>query len=172
MGEFEVNINKSGINSIDAPEELNIENGENIVLKLVNNGMPLHLTVSAVNGKKFTPFLHENLFLEDNLVLKIPVLSEAPEGSFKIEIITGYGTVRYGIIVNVKDRAIEIPDEIEEIPEPEDHTDLYMKAGFMGLLGAGWLSYISGLYAPGVVPGIVSVILITAAAYLGWQYRP
>ena len=172
MGEFEVNINKSGINSIEAPEEVDIENGENIVLTLINNGMPLHLTVSAVNGRKFTPFLHENLFLENKVVLKIPVLSDAPKGTFKIEIITGYGTVRYGIAINVKDRAIEIPEEIEEIPEPEDHTDLYMKAGFTGLLGAGWASYILGLYLPGTVPGIISVILITAAAYIGWQYRP
>ncbi|UUX91311.1 DUF7524 family protein [Methanoplanus endosymbiosus] len=172
MVEFEVIINKSGINSIEAPEEVDLENGENIVLNLVNNGTPLHLTVSAVNGRKFTPFLHENLFLENKVILKIPVMSDAPKGTFRIEIITGYGTVRYGIAINVTDRAIEIPEEIEEIPEPEDHTALYMKAGFTALIGAGWVLYIFGLYAPGVVPGIIPIILITAAAYIGWQYRP
>lgn len=169
-----VRLNRRGINSIEMPETADVEVGESLVLKMINHGAPLHLTVSAINAKRFTHFIHENLYLDDNLVLRIPVLSVAPPGSFRIEIITGYGTVKEELTVNVHDQEIELPGEMEEIPDNEEEKSIISGRSVLTALCVvlAWISYAAGFLYPGLIPVIVPMVLLTAGVVVGWFFRP
>lgn len=165
----QIRLNRRGINSIEMPESADVEVGESLVLKIINHGAPLHLTVSAINAKRFTHFIHENLYLDDKLAVRIPILSMAPTGSFYIEIITGYGTVKEQITVNVHDQEIELPGTIEEIPDSDEKKALISGTDAVILLCVllAWLSYVAGFIWPGLVPVIVPMLLLTAGVVIG-----
>ncbi|WP_421909586.1 DUF7524 family protein [Methanolacinia petrolearia] len=168
-----IRLNRKGINSIEMPESADAEVGESLVLKMINHGAPLHLTVSTINGKRFTHFIHENLYVDDNLVLRIPILSVAPPGSFRIEIITGYGTVKEELTVNVHDQEIELPEGMEEIADIEEKKSIISGKDTLVILCAvlAWISYASGFFYPGLIPVIVPMVLLTAGVVLGWFFR-
>lgn len=110
----EIRINARAINSIDLPESVEIAAGDTLVLRLINEGSPLHLTLSSADSERFTPFFHENLYLERFLDFPIPVRADAFPGTFEIAAITGYGTTRSDLKVYVKER----PAPQEETPAP------------------------------------------------------
>lgn len=169
-----IRLNRRGINSIEMPESADVEVGESLVLKMINLGAPLHLTVSAINAKRYTHFIHENLYLDDNLVLRIPILSVAPTGSFRIEIITGYGTVREELEVNVHDQEIELPPGgLEEIPDIEEDRETISGMKLLVILCVilAWVFYATGFVYPGMIPVIVPMLLLTAGVVIGWFYR-
>lgn len=169
----QIRLNRRGINSIEMPESADVEVGQSLVLKMINLGAPLHLTVSAINAKRFTHFIHENLYLDDKLALRIPILSIAPTGSFQIEIITGYGTVREQLTVNVHEQEIELPGVMGEIPEIEEKKGLISVTGALVLLCVilAWVSYGAGFVYPGMIPVIVPLLLLTAGVVIGWFFR-
>jgi hypothetical protein len=169
-----IRLNRRGINSIEMPESADVEVGESLVLKMINHGAPLHLTVSAINAKRYTHFIHENLYVDDNLVLRIPVLSVAPTGSFSIEIITGYGTVKEELTINVHDQEIELPPGgLEEIPDNEEDKGSISASKVLIILCAvlAWISYATGFIYPGMIPVIVPMLLLTAGVVIGWFSR-
>lgn len=169
----QIRLNRRGINSIEMPESADVGVGESLVLKMINLGAPLHLTVSAINAKRFTHFIHENLYVDDKLAFRIPILSMAPTGSFRIEIITGYGTVKEQLTVNVHDQEIELPDVMEEMPEIEKKKSPLSASGALVLLCVllAWICYGAGFIRPGLVPSIVPVLLLTAGVAVGWFFR-
>ncbi|MDD3977969.1 hypothetical protein L1994_11130 [Methanomicrobium antiquum] len=173
MSEYYININKRQINSIEVPKNAVVEVGEDLVLKLNNHGSPLHITISAVNARRFTHFLHENLYLQENLEFKIPIFSTAPTGSFQIEVITGYGIVKESFKVSVCDKELEIPEILDDIPsiEPEKNRYVY-PALLITLVVLGWAAYIAGYLYYGNVPGFASVIILTLAVLVAWRCRP
>lgn len=166
-------MNRRGINSIEMPESADVEAGQSLVLKIINHGAPLHLTVSAINAKRFTHFIHENLYLDDKLALRIPILSMAPTGSFIIEVITGYGTIKEQLTVNVHDQEIELPGKMEEIPDNEEKKDIISgtDAGTLLCVILAWISYGTGFIWPGLIPVIVPMLLLTAGVAVGCFYR-
>jgi len=168
-----IRLNRRGINSIEMPESADVEVGESLVLKIINHGAPLHLTVSAINAKRFTHFIHENLYLDDKLAVRIPILSMAPTGSFYIEIITGYGTVREQLTINVHDQEIELPGTMEEIPDNEENPPFISgtDAAILLCVVLAWLSYGAGFIWPGLVPVIVPMLLLTAGVVIGCIFR-
>ncbi|MBN1432418.1 MAG: hypothetical protein JW931_06560 [Methanomicrobiaceae archaeon] len=170
---LQIRLNRRGINSIEIPASADVEVGESLVLKMINHGAPLHLTVSAINAKRFTHFIHENLYLDDTLALRIPVLSMAPTGSFQIEVITGYGTVKKQMTVNVHDQEIELPGAMEEIPAIVEKKSPVSAPDALVLLFVilAWVSYGIGFIYPGIVPVIVPMLLLTAGVVIGWFSR-
>jgi len=173
MTDYSININKRQINSIEAPKNAEVFVGEDLVLKLNNHGSPLHVTISAVNARRFTHFLHENLYLQENMEFKIPVLSTAPTGSFQVDVITGYGIVKESFKITVRDKELEIPDVLDEIPSiiPEKSHYTY-PATVMTLMILGWAAYIAGYMYYGKIPGFASVIILTLAVVVAWRCRP
>jgi hypothetical protein len=97
-----IHLNQRGINSIEAPKQVEVEAGKTVDLQLVNHGHPVHLTLSAINPQMFTHFVHENLFVDGELEFHIPIRGNTYAGFFDLEIITGYGTKRTKMRVIVK----------------------------------------------------------------------
>ncbi|MBP2133253.1 hypothetical protein J2128_001207 [Methanomicrobium sp. W14] len=173
MTGYIVNVNKRQINSIEVPEKAEAEVGEDLVMKLINHGSPLHVTVSVINARRFTHFLHENIYLKDEMEFRIPILSAAPTGSFQVEVITGYGTVRETFNVSVRDRELEIPDVTDEIPSPVPEKKHYLYPfTIIVLVLLGWVAYIAGYMYYGKVPGFASIIILTLAVVVAWRCRP
>jgi len=173
MTGFSVNLNKRQINSIDVPKNAEVFVGEDLILKLKNHGSPLHVTISTVNARRFTLFLHENIYLKEDMEFRIPVLSTAPTGNFQVDIITGYGIVKETFKVTVRDKELEIPEVLDEIPPsvPERNKYIYPLA-IMSLLILGWAAYIAGYIYFGAVTGFASVIILTLAVVFTWRCRP
>ena len=92
---YEIYLNRSGINSIDLPRgKITAECGDRLVLKFMNRGAPIHITISSSNASMYTDFFHENLYVVDESVLTIPIRKDSDDGSFDLEIIAGYGVVK------------------------------------------------------------------------------
>ena len=92
MGEpCTIHLNNRQINSVEVPKITRVAAGEDLYIKFINHGAPTHLTLRAVNGNKYTDFFHANIYVPDFQKIKIPIKEYAPEGTFIIEVIVGYG---------------------------------------------------------------------------------
>ena len=81
-GEYVIYLNRSGINSIDCPrEKVLAEPGAGLVLKCLNRGAPIHITITSSNASMFTDFFHENMYIVDEGVLSIPIRKDCGEGN-------------------------------------------------------------------------------------------
>ena len=81
-GGYEIYLNRTGINSIDIPrEKILAEPGAGLVLKFLNRGAPIHITITSANASMFTDFFHENMYIVDEAVLSIPIRKDCGEGS-------------------------------------------------------------------------------------------
>lgn len=110
----EIRFNARSINSIDLPESVEVKAGDTLVLKLKNEGSPLHLTLSTADAARFTDFFHENLYLERLADVPVIIRDDVFPGMFAITVITGYGTNRSALKVAVRER----PAPVEEPPQP------------------------------------------------------
>jgi hypothetical protein len=110
----EIRFNARSINSIDLPESVEVRAGDTLVLKLKNEGSPLHLTLSTADAARFTDFFHENLYLERLADVPVIIRDDVFPGMFAITVITGYGTNRSALKVAVRER----PAPVEEPPLP------------------------------------------------------
>ena len=87
-GGYELFLNRIGINSIDIPrEKVLAEPGTGLVLRFLNRGAPIHITVTSANASMYTDFFHENMYIVDEAVLSIPIRKESGDGTFDLEII-------------------------------------------------------------------------------------
>jgi hypothetical protein len=91
MADCEIHLNRKAINSIELPVQVQVEAGKSLVISFNNHGHPLHVSLSAVNAARFTPFVHENLFVQGQTEFEIPMFEDAKEGAFSLEVVTGYG---------------------------------------------------------------------------------
>ena len=54
---IEVYLNRSGINSIEVPQEnAHVECGSYLTIKFLNRGAPIHITATTSNAGMFTDF--------------------------------------------------------------------------------------------------------------------
>jgi hypothetical protein len=110
----EIHLNRRGINSIEVPAEIETPIGDDLVLRLINHGSPLHITLSSSNSTMFTDFYHENLYIDGDEEVRIPIRQTAYPGFFDIDAITGYGTRRSQFRVVVREPARSVPPAYEE----------------------------------------------------------
>ncbi len=116
-GGYELFLNRIGINSIDIPrEKVFAEPGTGLVLRFLNRGAPIHITVTSANASMFTDFFHENMYIVDEAVLSIPIRKESSDGTFDLEIIAGYGAVKAALPVFVQNLQRMRPKVQEEYP--------------------------------------------------------
>lgn len=116
----EIRFNRQKINSIDLLPSVEVGPGDTLVLKLFNEGSPLHLTISAPDAGRFTDFVHENIFLEQDEDVPIYLRNDIFPGTFTLQVITGYGANRSDLMVYVREP--QVPKEEEPVvmqPEPE-----------------------------------------------------
>lgn len=119
MDVFEISLNRRGINSVEAPESVSVEQGGDLCLNFINNSTPMHLSISASNSGMYTDFFHQNLYIQDNQEYKIKIKNGAPVGSFPLMITVGYGSNKTPLNVNVIKKEIPPPvlNQEEELPK-------------------------------------------------------
>lgn len=114
MSLLEIQMNRLGINSIEiSHKDIEVSVGTPLHVKITNYGAPTHVTLKT-DGGAYTPFTYENIYLEAESEISIPILSNAGEGSFVLNVISGYGMRKAEVIVNV----------IKPQPEPEPEIPL------------------------------------------------
>ncbi|HZD44068.1 MAG TPA: hypothetical protein VE134_08445 [Methanomicrobiales archaeon] len=145
MSVYDIHVNQRGINSIEAPKQMEVEVGRDLEVRLVNHGHPIHLTLSALNPRAFTDFIHENLYIDDEIEYRVPIRQNAKAGSFDMEVIAGYGSKRTKFSVNVVPAVVKE----EKPPEPEPTPPLF--------------SLPQGIKEPAAVMAAVSIV-----AYALW----
>jgi hypothetical protein len=117
---FDLYLNRSGINSIEAPRApVRVRAGGTLRLRFLNRGSPIHITVVSSNIGTFSPFFHENLYVVDETLLTIPIREDCHEGFFDIEVISGYGVMKNSFRVEVY--AEKSPEPAKRSAEPPLH---------------------------------------------------
>jgi hypothetical protein len=170
-GGYEIALNRTGINSIDVPrEKVFAEPGTGLILKFLNRGAPIHITITSSNASIFTEFFHENMYIVDEAVLSIPIRKDCGEGSFDLEIIAGYGAVKAALPVSVvipQHTRLKVQEEypLQPIAHGRPHT-------LMVAMGIGLILYCGWLYTDIELLNIASfIILIVGALYAWYRYR-
>ncbi|MCK8518518.1 DUF7524 family protein [Methanoculleus sp. 7T] len=112
----EIHLNRRGINSIEVPGEVEAAPGSDLALRIVNHGLPLHITLASTDSAIFTDFFHENLYVNGDEMFYIPIRENAYPGVFSVEVISGYGARRAKFRVVVRERATPDPEPVEATP--------------------------------------------------------
>jgi hypothetical protein len=169
-GLYEVYLNRSGINSIDLPREKIVAGiGENLRIRFLNRGAPIHITITSSNAGMYSDFFHENMYVVDDSVLTIPVRKESQEGVFDLEIISGYGVMKAQVQITVI-RPISlrpvVPEEFPLQPVARGRPHLLMI-----MMGISLILYCTWLYNPKIeFLNIASFITLIIGALYTW-YR-
>lgn len=150
-GICEIHLNRRQINAVDVPQKTTVEPGNDLVIRFVNHGSPIHLTLKAINASSFTDFFHANIFVPDTEDFPIPIREYAPSGEFSLQVIVGYGT-------KSEETEIEVlrPEVEEKFTESPDLPDLEKDRS-----GAGPLS-------PGGILTVVLTIGLSLLLYILW----
>ncbi|HVN65346.1 MAG TPA: hypothetical protein VMT31_01885 [Methanomicrobiales archaeon] len=159
MAGCEIHLNRRGINTIELPAQAMVEAGKSLVLSFNNHGHPLHVSLSAMNPARFTPFTHENLFIQGETEFPIPIFEDAEEGVFKIEVVTGYGRTKAVMQVIVRKPVPETP-AVKEKEIPARLQIPWMKAGpiVLGIVLYGG-SFLPGM---GILKDLAFLVLLLA----------
>lgn len=113
---LEVQMNRLGINSIElTSREVEVSPGTVFHIKITNYGAPTHVTLKTT-GSEYTNFTYENIYLESEAEVKVPIYAESPAGTFPMNIISGYGMRKEEVLVTVI-KPHELPPQ-PMIPEP------------------------------------------------------
>ena len=164
MAGCEIHLNRKAINSIELPAQAQVEAGTSLVLTFNNHGHPLHVSLSAMNPARFTSFTHENLFVQGEKEYEIPILADAEEGVFTLEVVTGYGRTKAEMKVFVRKPLPEAPAE-KPVEKPAGIRIPWAKAGpvVLGIL----LYVVSFLPGLGILKDLAFLVLL-AALLLPW----
>jgi hypothetical protein len=168
---YEIYLNRSGINSIDIPRgKIIAEPGAGLILKFLNRGAPVHITITSSNASMFTDFFHENMYIVDEAVLSIPIRKDCGEGTFELEIIAGYGVVKALLPVSIVSLQRSRPKVQEEYPlQPVAHGRPHL---LMVTMGIGLILYCAWIYTDLAVLNIAAfIILIVGALYTWYRHR-
>jgi len=164
MAACEIHLNKRGINSVELPAQAQAEAGKGLVLSFNNHGHPLHVSLAAVNATKFTPFTHENLFVQGQTEFEIPVFEDAKEGAFTVEVVTGYGRTKGEMRVIVRKPVPEVVEKVEQ-KEPEKARVPWLLAGPVAL---GLILYAASFFPDmGILKDLAFLVLL-AGLLLPW----
>ena len=164
----EIHLNRRGINTIELPAQAMAEAGKDLVLSFNNHGHPLHVSLAATNAARFTSFAHENLFVQGETEFPVPILADAGEGAFTLEVVTGYGRTRAEMKVMVRRPAPEEPAAVKEEEKPAGPGIPWLKLVpvVLGLV----------LYAASFLPGMallkdLAFFVLLAGLLLAWSQK-
>lgn len=179
MEPIEIHLNRRSINAVEAPHQVEVETGSNLVLRLINHKTPVHVTISSSNSAMFTNFFHENLYVQDVLDFPIPIREEAFSGFFDINIITGYGTKKSTFRAFVQKAPIpEKPEgepspdldkpvsRIERLPSPPaDAWLVFFLLVIAAICYGAWLFYQNDLL------NYMAFVAVLAGVIVAWSYQ-
>jgi hypothetical protein len=166
----EIILNRNGINSIDLPQEkIKALIGNNLRVKFVNRGAPIHITITSANASMFTDFFHENMYVVDESELIIPIFTDIQDGFFDLEIIAGYGVMKTKARVEVihppqKKAVILEESPIQPVARGRPHL-------LMVMMGFSILFYIAWLYTTIEQLNIAAFIIVIVGALYTWYLQ-
>ena len=168
---YEVFLNRSGINSIDVPrEKIQAEIGNNLRLRFLNRGAPIHITITSPNAGMYTDFFHENVYLVDEAVLIIPIRKDSQEGFFDLEILSGYGAMKTAIhveVVHAERQGPVVQDDVSLHPVAHGRPHLLMV-----MMGIALVLFTAWLYTNIEFLNMAAfIILIVGALYIWYRQR-
>ena len=166
MAACEIHLNRKAINSIELPAQVQAEAGKSLVLSFNNHGHPLHVSLSALNPARFTSFTHENLFIQGETGFEIPILGDAAEGTFSLEVVTGYGRTRGEMKVIVR-KPLPPPPEEKPAEKPAGLKVPWQKAGPIAFI-LGVVLYVASLASGIGILKDLAVLVFIAGATLPW----
>jgi len=112
MALVEIQLNRLRVNSVEySPSVVDASPGTAVHVHIMNYGAPAHITLKA-EGAEYTSYTYDNLFIESESEMHIPILSNAPDGIFSIQLITSYGMHRDELKVAVH-KAEPVPETVE-----------------------------------------------------------
>ncbi|OPY37476.1 MAG: hypothetical protein A4E35_01392 [Methanoregula sp. PtaU1.Bin051] len=169
-GSFDIYLNRSGINSIEAPRApVRVRIGGMLRLRFLNRGSPVHITISSPNIGTFSPFFHENLYVVDETLLTIPIREDSHEGFFDIEITSGYGVMKNSFRVEVYKR--KIPEPAKRPAEPPLQPVAHGRPHpLMTAMGIALILYCAWLYLKIDILNTASFLALIIGAVYTW-YR-
>ncbi len=166
---YEIFLNRTGIGSIDIPrEKVLTEPGVGLILKFLNRGAPIHITITTSNAGMFTDFFHENMYIVDEAVLSIPIRKDCGDGAFELEIIAGYVAVKAALpvsVVSLQHTRLKVQEEYPLQPVARGRPHLLMIA-----MGIGLILFCAWLYTDIAFLNIASFITLIVGALYTW-YR-
>ena len=167
---FEIYLNRSGINSIEAPRApVRVRAGGQLSLRFLNRGAPVHITVSSSNIGTFSPFFHENLYVVDDSLLTIPIRADSHPGFFDIDVISGYGVMKNSFKVEVY--ALELPGRAKAVKEvPLQPVARGRPHPLMAAMGIALILYSAWLYLKIDLLNTASFLVMIIGAVYTW-YR-
>lgn len=144
----EIHLNRRGINTIEVPEKVEVAPGSEVLLRIINHGSPLHITLASANSSPYTGFFHENLYVGEIEEFPIPIRESAYPGVFDVEVIAGYGARKATFRVVVREPAgpETVPVAVSP-PAPAPATTPRPPATVLAPVGAAlilyalWLAY-------------------------------
>ncbi|KQC05061.1 MAG: hypothetical protein APR53_08800 [Methanoculleus sp. SDB] len=167
----EIHLNRRGINSIETPPQVEVEAGSSLLVRLINDGSPVHVTLTSSNAGMFTDFYHENLYVRDILDFRIATREDAYAGFFDIGIITGYGTKRSQFRVLVK----KYSEHQQQAPDVEPLRPPVSTAPFPWLLlllvAIGTIAYAGWLTTGETLLSHLTFIVLLSGVYFAWYSR-
>ncbi len=120
-GICEIHLNRRQINAVDAPQKTIVDPGTNLIIRFINHGSPIHLTLKAINASSFADFFHANIYVPDSEEFSIPIREYAPSGEFFLQVIVGYGTkCEETLIEVVRPDVEETFTDSPDLPDPDD----------------------------------------------------
>ena len=184
MALIEIQMNRLGINSIELnSREAEVSAGTALHIKITNYGAPTHVTLKT-DGSAYTMFTYENIYLEAESEVIVPIRADAEAGSFSMHIISGYGLRDEVIAVNViKPEPLPVRDiqsDSEDLSwdEPETQDNLKMKRIFICavmpavalILILLWVFLFPWL-SPIMIVAVVYVIMLAGIAFVWLSAR-
>jgi hypothetical protein len=165
----EINLNRTGINTIDLPREnAQVECGGLLKVRFRNRGAPIHITATTSNAGMFTDFFHENMYVIDEIMLGIPLRKECAPGFFDIDIIAGYGAMKATLRVEVIVKPLEEESLAKELPvQPEAHGRPHL---LMVAMAIGLVLYCAWYYSRIEILNLAAFIALIVGVLYVW-YR-
>lgn len=174
-GICEIHLNIRQINAVNVPQETIVESGTDLVVRFVNHGSPIHLTLKTINASSFTDFYHENIYVVDSEEFAIPIWEYAPCGEFPLQVIVGYGTKCVQTVITVlRPEVEEIFTESPDLPEQNDGRRGANIVSLMGILmvaltiGLSLLLYSIWLMDGQVVYNYIAYALLFIGVIAAW----
>jgi len=148
-GICEIHLNRRLINAVDAPLKTIVDPGTNLIVRFVNHGSPIHLTLKAINASSFTEFFHANIYVPDTEEFPIPIREYAPSGEFSLQVIVGYGTKSEETLIEVvRPELVETFTDTPDLPDPDRNA--------------------AGLFSIGSILPVVVTIGLSLLLYILW----
>jgi len=184
MAIVEIQLNRLGINSLEiSTDSVEVSVGTALHIRITNFGAPTHATLKT-DGAAFTSFTYENMYVDSESEILVPILPTASPGAFDMQVICGYGMRRAAFTINVIQSeaaaagaavlGVDAQDNLLSAYANEKASSIEGKKGSPGLYIINLIAPVIGLiilliwiFMPGLVSGLVMAVLLYLVMLVG-----